>query len=380
MASQQKKITTRTAAAVTKAGASNQKTLIKNSNSLLLGSNFKIGKKIGSGNFGEVRLGKNVVTNEDVAIKTESASAKIPQLIFEYQFYRLIGATDKSHTMEGIPKVYYYGLAENRCNALVLELLGPTLEDLFKICDRNFTMKTIFMIAINTLHRIEIVHDKGIVYRDVKPENFVIGRHKMKKDNLIYIIDFGLAKEYIDQKTKKHIPYREKKNLVGTARYMSINTHLGKEQSRRDDLEALGHMYMYLARGNLPWQGLKAPNSKERFHKIGEMKRNIPISKLCEGYPEIAEYLHYARRLEFNENPDYIYMRNIFIDSLKLKGLADDRQFDWLEKVVSMFFLCLELSSLVLNLVEDQVVGEKILSWQCILDCWFSWFYLAIFY
>lgn len=291
---------------------------------LMVGPNFRVGKRLGAGNFGEIRVGKNLYNNEDVAIKLEPSSSRAPQLYLEYRFYQLLGS------QVGIPKIFYFGTC-GKYNALVMELLGPPLEDLFDMCGRSFSLKTVCMVAIQLITRLEYVHSKNIIYRDIKPENFVVGRKSPAGDSTIHIIDFGLSKEYIDPDTGKHIPYREHKSLTGTARYMSINTHLGREQSRRDDMEALGHMLIYFLRGgSLPWQGLKADNIKQRYQLIGETKRNTPIEKLCERLPdEVATYLRYTRALDFFATPDYNYLRQLFWDIFERKQFVDDGVYDW---------------------------------------------------
>ena len=148
-----------------------------------------------------------------------------------------------------------------------------------------FTSTLTHTLPILQITRVQAIHEKNLIYRDIKPDNFLIGRPMTKAANVVHVVDFGMAKQYRDPKTKQHIPYRERKSLSGTARYMSINTHLGREQSRRDDLEALGHVFMYFLRGGLPWQGLKAATNKQKYEKIGEKKQSTPIRELCEGFP-----------------------------------------------------------------------------------------------
>ncbi|KAG1083106.1 hypothetical protein G6F42_022332 [Rhizopus arrhizus] len=179
--------------------------------------------------------------------------------------------------------------------------------------------------------RVQSIHERNLIYRDIKPDNFLIGRPNTKYANTIYLIDFGMAKLYRDPKTKQHIPYREKKSLSGTARYMSVNTHLGREQSRRDDLESLGHVFMYFLRGALPWQGLKAATNKQKYERIGEKKQTTSVKDLCEGFPEeFGLYLQYARRLDFEENPNYDYMKDLFDKVLNTLGEEDDGVYDWM--------------------------------------------------
>lgn len=144
------------------------------------------------------------------------------------------------------------------------------------------------------------------------------------------MIDFGLSKSFRDSKTGDHIPYRDGKSLTGTARYASLNTHLGVEQSRRDDLESLGFILMYFLRGSLPWQGLKAKNKQEKYGAIKDKKMTTSIESLCKDYPkEFATYLDECRKLRFDEKPDYGLLRKLFKDLFLERGFEYDYIYDW---------------------------------------------------
>ncbi|ORX88801.1 kinase-like protein [Basidiobolus meristosporus CBS 931.73] len=290
----------------------------------VVGVHFRVGKKIGEGSFGVIYEGVNLINNQPIAIKFEPRKTDAPQLRDEFRTYKIMAGTP------GIPSVHYFG-QEGMHNVLVIDLLGHSLEDLFNICRRKFSVKTVAILAKQMITRVQAVHDHNLIYRDIKPDNFLVGRPHTKYANFVYMVDFGMAKLYRDPKTMQHIPYREKKSLSGTARYMSVNTHLGREQSRRDDLESLGHVFMYFLRGSLPWQGLKAATNKQKYEKIGEKKQTTPVKELCEGFPEeFGVYLTYSRKLGFEDAPDYDYLRSLFDNVLQKIDAQDDGVCDWM--------------------------------------------------
>lgn len=288
---------------------------------LRVGKKYRIGRKIGSGSFGDIYLGTNVISGEEIAIKLENVKAKHPQLEYEAKVYKALSGG------VGIPFVRWYG-TECDYNAMVIDLLGPSLEDLFNYCNRKFTYKTVLLLADQLICRIEYIHARCFIHRDIKPDNFLMGIGR--RGSQVNVIDFGLAKRYRDPRTHAHIPYRENKNLTGTARYASVNTHLGIEQSRRDDLESLGYVLIYFCRGSLPWQGLKAATKRQKYDRIMEKKMTIPNDVLTKGLPDkFLEYMNYVKNLRFDDKPNYAYLRNLFRDLFKRESYRYDYVFDW---------------------------------------------------
>lgn len=289
---------------------------------------FDINKKLGAGCFGEVYRGLNTETKEEVAVKFEDVSSGAPQLEHEATMLNILRQPVQP---QGFAEYYYFG-KEGQCHCLVMEFLGKSLEDRVQACNGKFSVKTTTLVAEQVLRRIEYLHSKGIVHRDIKPENFMWGVRE--KQHHLYLIDFGLSKRYYD---KKHVQLKQKLSLTGTARYASLNAHRGVEQSRRDDLEAIGHMLIYFLRGALPWSGLDARSKQEKYRKIKEKKESTKLNELCAGFPEAFEiYLTYCRNLGFKDRPDYNMLRKLFRDvrvnlAKEEKAPIEDHDFEWNE-------------------------------------------------
>lgn len=291
----------------------------------IVAKNYKLIKKLGSGAFGQIWMAVQQKTKEEVAIKFEDVNSKHQQLYYECKIY-LWFHSDSTVIGQAIPQVLYYGTEGNN-NLMVMDLLGRSLEDLFNDCSRKFSLKTVLMIAQQMIKRVEYIHSRRIIHRDIKPDNFAIGRGK--HSHRVFIIDFGLAKKFMSS-DGKHIKYKDGKSLTGTARYASINTHIGIEQARRDDMEGLGYVFMYFLRGKLPWQGLRARGVKEKYEKIKQKKIMTNLEELCKGFPsEFVAYMQYCRTLNFEDKPDYKYIKNLFSALFKNLGYEYDYKYDW---------------------------------------------------
>jgi len=280
---------------------------------------YRLIKKLGEGSFGAIYSARS--EHNFYAIKLENKNKG--QNLLENEAYIMSYLHGKR-----IPFIKSFGYSREY-NVLIMELMGKSLEDIFESLPiKKMTVNCVGKLGLQMIEILEYIHNKHIIHRDIKPDNFVMG--KKEKSKYLYLLDFGLAKKYRSSTTLKHYPMIKKKNLTGTARYASINALNGLTQSRRDDLEAVGYVMLYFLRGKLPWQGLHVKNKEDRYHRIMEIKIETTPSELCKGFPkEFEEYINYTRNLEYEQDPDYDYLRNLFLTVLKNYKYEFDYFYDW---------------------------------------------------
>ncbi|MAV57168.1 MAG: hypothetical protein CMI79_06595 [Candidatus Pelagibacter sp.] len=291
--------------------------IVQSPMTLVVEGKYRILSKIGEGSFGKIFQGINSHTDESVAIKIEKSSES-SLLKNEAKIYKLL------EDNPGIPKLRSFG-KEGIFNYMVMDLLGKSLEDCRVNCGGTLSLKSVLGLGVQMLRRIETIHDNGVIHRDIKPDNFLI------KDgsNLLNVIDFGLARRYSD-KNGNHIKEETGRKLTGTARYASLNVHRGYTPSRRDDLESIGYVLLYLLLGKLPWQSIKCNDKEKRYLLIGEKKASVSLWQHFSNVAcEFILYLNYCQKLEYDEDPDYNYLRNIFINLYKHHGYPADNVYDW---------------------------------------------------
>lgn len=292
----------------------------------LIDNRWIIGSKLGSGGFGDVYRAKDLEEKNVIAVKMEKEDSSKSHLEVEYDVYQKLQKSRRA--IFGFPKALFFG-TEGEYNVLVMEHLGPSLEDIRRARrSKSLSLKSVLMIGLQAVTRLEILHHKDFVHQDVKPDNLLTG----KKDfHRIYLVDFGLAKEYRDPLSLQHIRSRSGRGFMGTRCFSSVRADRGYELSRRDDLESLGYALIYLYHGTLPWMRLHAGCKSELNLEVTELKARISSRELCRDMPSgVRRYIRYVRGLGFDETPKYTLLRSFFYAALQRRGLEDDRVFDWM--------------------------------------------------
>ena len=289
---------------------------------IILGDRFAMKQRIGSGCFGDLYEGYDISSKRKVALKLEKISPKSHQVLKdEAEIY------EQLQNCCHIPRFFWFG-SQEPYNILAIELMDNCLENLMKKCGGTFSLKTVLMLAEQMITAVECMHKHHFIHRDIKPENFMVGRGS--KAPIVHVIDFGLSLEFIDPRNNQIIPMTEDNDLTGTARYASINALSGLEQSRRDDMESLGYLFVYFLKGQLPWQGLPGKTREEKYNNILNAKKSIPVEQLCSKLPyEFVEYLHQVKKLQYEDEPEYLKYKELFRSLFFKQNFVYDYQYDW---------------------------------------------------
>jgi casein kinase 1 len=289
---------------------------------------YQMTKLLGVGSSGRVTSAFHVLTGSEVALKSGTALEDTPDMPCVVRYEALVYSLLRGHP--GIPSCKWSGL-DRGSYVLILEQLGANLEELRRLSRGKLPWKTVVMLGVQMLNRVEFAHSRGVILRDIKPENFAMGVGE--KSRIVYLFDFGLAKLYVDPSTGVHIPYREGREVLGTMPYSSYNVHFGREQGRRDDLEALGNVLLYLLHGHLPWEDISAPSKEAKFRRMGEIKAGSAVFRdlLARSPAEFTTYFDHCRGLKFEEKPNYALLRQLFSQIMEREGWTGDTRFDPLD-------------------------------------------------
>lgn len=313
------------------------------------GGQFVVGDKIGTGAFGTIFKGIDKDNGDQVAIKFEPIDSLAPQILVESKIYSTLYGVGIS------PSVRWVG-NEQKFTILVMDLLGPSLADLIEKCGGKFTLKTTLALADQMLTCIEKLHKYGYIHRDIKPDNFVMGCNS--ESDRVFLIDFGLSRKYIDSLSGAHVGYGDGKPLIGTARYSSINNMRGIDQTRRDDLESLLYVWIFMATGDLPWTQMGGGDRKEMYKRILEQKESTAIDEVLKNLPrEFTRMLYSVKQLRFSEEPNYKVLHNLlkvaFAKISPKEKITEYSAFDW----KSMFPVF--ANEMINDDIDDKPIEEK---------------------
>ena len=262
---------------------------------LIVEGKYRLNKKIGEGAFGKIFSGVNRNTNEEVAVKIERVCDYSP-LQNEARIYAALRG------MKGVPKMRSWG-TEGNYNYLVIDLMGESLEQRRINNGGTIELKQAISFGIQMLERIRDIHECGLLHRDVKPGNFIFGG-RGTDPGMLYMIDFGMTKVF--RSNYKHIALKRGQRMLGTEKFASIHIHEGLSPSRRDDIESLGYVIVYLLLGELPWQNLENSDHNIAYMKCNQNLWNTLNEQCISKY--IIEFLKYSRTLEYEDKPDYEYL------------------------------------------------------------------------